>query len=431
MNATTGRTQAELLERLATRLQASWERDPLFIDPNVTPGLTPKQMTALRRASADAVEPGLPHFIAIVPTLPIPARSSDGWTRFTADLAYTMHEKTGADRTLVVFTEAESAARTLAYLVDDNGPSIPTGSDQLQRSASGDFLPVELAVPHHLGVLLATAKGNEPPPPPDFNPPDVGEGDDDYIEAMGLDNGDPDALVFAATAVAAAGLGAWLLRRRTKYEWRTTLTTAPELTRAHNLIRRCERSLSELPEPVTDDEAQWSLFDRGRRVQNAIAAIIETHPGWASDPDFSHRHAIHSLTRTDAWVRRSLGAASARLAAASVRLTAASAKRRADEAGGEPQFCFFFPSHDRDIEPFAWTQGRTTLTVRLCADCRRDLNAGHEPECLMVPKNTGVRKARPIPYFQRHDAYALSGFGSFAALEDAVAEYGAPGSGQR
>ncbi len=399
------------MEHLASRLQKSWALDPLFIDPSIKPGLTPNQVKALRRASTEVEQQGLPHFIAVVPPLPIPARSSAGWARFTADLAFTMHEKSDAEHTLVLFTEADAAARTLAYLVDDNGPAIPNGSDQLQRSASGDFLPVELAVPHHLGVLSATALGTKPPPPPNFNPPDVGESDDDYIEATGLDLGNPDLLVFTATTLAAVGLGAWLLRRRTKYEWRSALTTAPELSRRHNLSRRVERALTALPEPTTNAEAQWAAFDRGRRVQEAITAITAAHPDWASHPDFSHRHAIRALTRTDAWVRTTLGAASAQ--------------------AGEPRFCFFFPSHDTDVEPFAWRQGRTTLTVRLCADCRRDLNAGGEPECLMVPKNAGVRRTRPVPYFQRHDSYALSGFGSFAALEDAVAESGVPGAGAR
>ncbi|WP_245940830.1 MULTISPECIES: hypothetical protein [Brevibacterium] len=416
MNTTPSRTQAELLERLATRLQESWERDPLAIEPSIRSGLTTNQVTALERASAEAGESGLPHFIAIVPPLPVPARSSEGWSRFTADLAFTMHEKSDSEHTLVVFSGAESAAHTLAYLVDDNGPSIPTGSDQLQRSASGDFLPVELAVPYHLGVLQATAQGTELPSLPDFNPPDVGEEDDDYIEATGLDRGNPDGIVFVATAAATVGLSAWLLRRRSKYSWRAALTTAPELTREHDLVRRAARTLTALPEPATTDDARWSLFDRGRRVQDALTAIIDAHPQWASAPDFSHRHAVHALTRTDAWVRSALRTSSA---------------TQRGKAAGEPQFCFFFPSHDLEIEPFAWKQARTTLTVLLCAACRRDLNAGHDPESLMVPRNEGLRKSLPVPYFQRHDAYALSGFGSFANLEDAVAEYGAPGSERR
>lgn len=72
------------------------------------------------------------------------------------------------------------------------------------------------------------------------------------------------------------------------------------------------------------------------------------------------------------------------------------------------------------------------LTISICAACRADLNAGHEPECLMVPKNPGKKRAHPIPYYQRDDAYAASGFGSFTPLEDSIVAAAAQaGSGRR
>ncbi|SMX93694.1 hypothetical protein BI49514_02595 [Brevibacterium iodinum ATCC 49514] len=63
-------------------------------------------------------------------------------------------------------------------------------------------------------------------------------------------------------------------------------------------------------------------------------------------------------------------------------------------------------------------QSGRSLTVGLCADCRQELATGHDPERLMVPKRPGSTRA--VPYFQRDDAYALSGFGSFQPLDEAV-----------
>ncbi|SMY05076.1 MULTISPECIES: hypothetical protein [Brevibacterium] len=396
-------SQTALLEHLRSRIREGWDHDPLFIDPSVEPGLTPRQKSSLTHASAQASTSDIPHFIAIVPGLSNSEATQDGWGRFTADFAYSMFESAKAEQIIVIFSEAEYSASTFAYIVDDSGPRVPRGSDQLQRSKTNRFLPVELAVPYHLNLLIATVKGTEPPPLPDFDPR---ADEDDYIQANGLDYGDPDGFVFKATAAAAIGLTAWVLLRRNRYAWRNNLTRGPELVRNRRLPQALEAALRELPDPAAPDEEMWALHDRGRRVQTAITEIVATHPDWATDIDFSHRHAILALTETDRWLRKHLQ-----------RTPSAKGTKTRDE---EPRFCFFFPTHTGAISGFAWRQGTAVLTINVCVDCRADLNAGHEPECLMVPKAPGAKRVKAVPYYQRDDAYAVSGFGSFADLEDAI-----------
>ncbi|WP_228282762.1 hypothetical protein [Brevibacterium atlanticum] len=387
-------TEAELLSTLRARIRDAWQADPVFIDPIIAAGLTDNQRTAIEKASQTTAETGLSHFVAIVPGI-APAAEED-WSRFTSDLAYAMHKDSGEDQTLVLISEAENAARSYAYLVGDSGPAMPKAADMLARSGSDDFLPVELAVPYQLGVLVAAARSTDPPAPPDFDTRDVGDRDEDYIEATGLDNDNPDGLVFAATAAAALGVSVWLLRRRTKYSWRKSLTTSPTLVGGGSLERKAQKALEPLPEPI-DDES-WDVYDRGRRVQEALSTLLTDHPDWAEDRDFSHRHAVNVLVTTARWVRARLhGSAS---------------------ADQEPRFCFLFPHHRTGVEEFVLRQPGTTLTVDLCADCRNEIDAGGEPERLMVPKRRGSR--RPVPYFRRSDAYAQSGFGSFQPLEDAL-----------
>lgn len=405
-------------------MKVGWDRDPLFIDPSVEPGLTPNQKTGLRRASAEASTSGIPHFIAIVPGLSNSEPAQAGWARFTADFAYSMFERAGAEQIIVIFSEAEYSASTFAYIVDDSGPTIPRGSDRLQRSKTDRFLPIELAVPYHLNLLIATVKGTEPPPLPDFDPNNGKSEDEDYIESSGLDyEGDPDGFVFKASAAAAIGLSAWVLLRRNRYSWRQKLTQSPELVRQRRLSHAVEAASRELPDPAVPNETSWGLYDRGRRVQEAISAIIDAHPDWANDRDFSHRHAIFALVETDRWVRAGL-----RRTAKSKKNRSQNEKQKQDE---EPRFCFFFPVHSDAIESFAWKQAKTTLTIDVCAACRADLNAGHEPECLMVPKTPGAKRARPVPYYLRDDAYAVSGFGSFGALENSIVEFAKSESGRR
>lgn len=387
------------LQGLRSRIREAWELDPLFIDPIIAPGLTEQQKLAVGRASEKTAKSGLPHFIAIVPAVPV--LFGDEWSRFTSDLAYAVHGDGGAAQTLVLFSEGESGAMSRAYLVDDNGPVIPPKSSQLVRSSSDDFLPVELAVPYQLGILVAAANGTEPPAPPDFDTRDAGDRSKDFIEATGLGNENPDVIVFGATAVAALGLSVWLMRRKAKYSWRTSLSTKPELARSAQLRQRVDRALEPLPEPSEPTEEMWQLYDRGRRVQDGLTALIKAHPNWAEDEDFAHRYAVFVLITTHKWVRARLrGSTSAE-----------------DDA---PRFCFLFPHHREGIERFALKQDKTTLTVDLCQHCRKEINAGHEPERLMVPRRPGSK--RPVPYFQRSDAYAVSGFGSFQALEDALLE---------
>lgn len=416
--------QSELLRSLRTRMRDGWKRDPLFIDPSVEPGLTPNQKTGLRRASAEASTSGIPHFIAIVPGLSNTEPAVAGWARFTADFAYSMFERAGAEQIIVIFSEAEYSASTYAYIVDDSGPTIPRGSDRLQRSKTDRFLPVELAVPYHLSLLIATVEGTDPPPLPDFDPNNGKPEDEDYIESSGLDyEGDPDGFVFKASAAAAIGLTAWLLLRRNKYAWKAQLTQSPELIRQRRLPKAVKAASRRLPDPATANETSWGLYDRGRRVQEAISVIVEAHPDWASDRDFSHRHAIFALVETDRWVRAKL-----RQTAKSKKNQTQEEKRKANE---EPCFCFFFPTHTDAITSFVWKQAKTSLTIDICTVCRLDLNAGHEPECLMVPKSPEAKKARPVPYYLRDDAYAVSGFGSFGALEDSIVESAKSGSGRR
>ncbi|WP_231446037.1 hypothetical protein [Brevibacterium zhoupengii] len=392
-------TKTKLLERLSSRIKDAWKTEPVYIDPIIAPGLTDSQTTAIEHASKQAGQSGIVHFIAITPVLP---RSDEPeWSRFTSDLAYAMHKDNGGEQTIVLFSQADDAARSYAYLVDANGPAIPPGSDFLARSSSDDFLPVELAVPYQLQILVAAAQGTEPPAPPDFDTRDAGDRNEDYIEATGLDNGNPDALVFGATAIAALGLSIWVLRRREKYSWRTSLTTKPDPVRTQQLPERVDSALEPLPEPQDSTEEMWAVYDRSRRVQQAIRSLIEAYPDWASSVDFSHRFGVENLLSTHKWVRARL--------------------RGSSKASSEaPRFCFLFPHHRNKIEEFALKQEGTTLTVDMCDRCRSEINDGHEPECLMVPKRPGSKK--PIPYYQRSDVYALSGFGSFQPLEDTVLE---------
>lgn len=388
-------------DKLRSRIRSAWDLDPLFIDPIIATGLTKQQKAAVEHATEKTARSGLPYFIAIVPKMPIPVVRDEPWVQFTADLAYSVHNDQGAEATIVLFSEADSGAKSQAYLVDDNGPVTPKASGRLVRSKSDDFLPLELAVPYHLGVLVAAANGTEPPPPPDFDTRDAGDSNEDYIEATGLDNGNPDALVFGATAAAALGLSVWLLQRRTKYSWRKSLTTEPTLVKSAQLRERVDAARAPLPEPVESSEEMWRLFDRGRRVQAGLEALIAAHPRWTDDADFSHRYGIYTLLATHKWVRARLrGSTSAN--------------------DSEPRFCFLLPYHRKGIERFALRQDGTTLTVDLCRDCRDEINAGHDPKCLMVPKRPSSHWSRPVPYFRRSDAYAVSGFGSFQPLEDAM-----------
>lgn len=192
-----------------------------------------------------------------------------------------------------------------------------------------------------------------------------------------------------------------MLRRRAKYSWRNSLTTKPDPVRTQQLRERVVSALEPLPEPEDPTEEMWALYDRGRRVQQSISSLIEAHPDWAESVDFSHRFGVENLLTTHKWVRARL--------------------RGSSKAGPEaPRFCFLFPRHRNKIEAFALKQDGTTLMVDICDHCRREVNAGHEPKCLMVPKRPGSKK--PVPYYHRSDMYALSGFGSFQPLEDSVLE---------
>lgn len=401
--------QAKLLERLSSRIREAWRSDPLYIDPIIVPGLTDSQKAAVERASEQAARSGLAHFIAIMP--PMPNSEEATWSRFTSELAYAMHQNNSEEQTVVLFSQADDAARSYAYLVDANGPAAPPGSDFLARSSSDDFLPVELAVPYQMQILIAAANGTEPPAPPDFDTREPGDSGGDYIDALGLEKGNPDLVVFGTTAAAALGLSVWLLRRRTKYSWRNSLTSKRDPVRSEQLPDRVVSALEPLPEPHHPSEEMWTLRDRGRRAQEAIRVLIEAHPDWAVSADFSHRYGIENLVSTHKWIRARL--------------------RGSSKADPEvPRFCFLFPHHRGKIEKFALKQQGTTLSVDMCESCRDEINAGHEPERLMVPKRPGSKK--PIPYYQRTDVYALSGFGSFQPLEDAVLEsMGSPSTSSR
>ena len=225
MTETTSYARAQ--QQLRDRIRGTWAQQPLYIDEIIRSGLTENQITAIRQASQATEDTGLTHFVAIIPGLRV--RGYGDWAKFTSEFAFDMHEVSGQKQTLVLFSEGETSARSFAYLVTDNGPVVPTGAPELMKSSSDDFIPVELAVPYYLQVLVAAAKGTEPPQAPDFDTRDVGDRNEDYIERFGLDNSDPDTLVFGATTVAALGAALWLLRRRNRYSWRMELTTKPEL----------------------------------------------------------------------------------------------------------------------------------------------------------------------------------------------------------
>lgn len=407
-------TTDRLATQLRDRIRTAWEAGPLFIDPIVVPGLTARQRASLEAAVATAEESGIPVYVAVSP--PTWLGAEEAWSRFTADLAFSMFESSNAEQAIVVFAETDGGARLLSYLVDDNGPAVPPGLDELPRSATDDFLPLELAVPYHLEILVAAATGAPPPSPLDFDPADAGEGGSrDYIEATGLDDASPDTLVLAASGLAALGLTAWVLSRRQKYAWRSQLTTDPELVRRHRLVPAVEKSQAELPVPQSTGDEVWALRDRGLRIQEAIAAIVAAHPDWAAHPDHSHRQAIFALTRSDKWVRSMLGR---------------STLPDPGEAD-ERKSCYFFPAHAKPVSSYAMKQAGTVLTVNACATCIADFEAGHDPVCLMVPKDPKSPRSRAVPYFQRDDAYATSGFGSFVDLEVAILDYGVPGAAKR
>ena len=132
----------ESLGRLRSRIRDAWDLDPVFIDPIIATGLTKNQKLSVKRASENTAESGIPHFIAIVPEIALAV--GDDWDRFTADLAYVVHAYGDAEQSLVLFSEGASAAAARAYLVDDNGPVVPPDAANLTRSATDDFLPVEL-----------------------------------------------------------------------------------------------------------------------------------------------------------------------------------------------------------------------------------------------------------------------------------------------
>ena len=401
MTETTSYARAQ--QQLRDRIRGTWAQQPLYIDEIIRSGLTENQITAIRQASQATEDTGLTHFVAIIPGLRV--RGYGDWAKFTSEFAFDMHEVSGQKQTLVLFSEGETSARSFAYLVTDNGPVVPTGAPELMKSSSDDFIPVELAVPYYLQVLIAAAKGTEPPQAPDFDTRDVGDRNEDYIERFGLDNSDPDTLVFGATTVAALGAAMWLLRRRNRYSWRTGLTTKPELVASRNLKKAVAEAAAPIPEPVRPDDETWALYDRGRRIQDALAVLTAAHPDWAESADFVHRNGVFVLITLDRWVRRQL-------------------RRRSGRAEDEPRFCFLVPHHRKDIEDHVLKQSGRSLTVGLCADCREELAAGHDPARLMVPKRPGSTRA--VPYFHRDDAYALSGFGSFQPLDEAVLDEMSP-----
>jgi hypothetical protein len=263
-------------KQLRERIRDVWAERPLYIDEIIEPGLTEKQITAVEKASSETRKTGLTHFLAVVPGFS--SAEDDEWARFTSDLAFTMHESTGEKQTLVLFSQGDGGARSFAYLVTDNGPVIPPAAPQLLRSKSDDSLPVELAVPHYLQVLVAAAEGTTPPEIPDFRTREVGATSEDCIDRLDSESGSPDLLVFGVTAAAALGAGLWLLRRRERYSWRSELTTQPELVRAQHLIAASAHVAAPLSEPAYPDEQTWELYDRGRRIQDALAALITAHP---------------------------------------------------------------------------------------------------------------------------------------------------------
>src|SRR5699024_9366836 len=148
--------------------------------------------------------------------------------------------------------------------------------------------------------------GTQPPDPPDFGTRDPGDRSEDYIEATGLGNGNPDVTAFGAAAVAALRLSVWLMRRRAKYAWKTSLTTAPELVRSAWLRAAAAPVLEPPPEPHEASEETGQLYDRSRRIKDALRALIESHPDWADNPDFAHRCGVFVLVSTDKWVRKRL-----------------------------------------------------------------------------------------------------------------------------
>lgn len=90
-------------------------------------------------AADETARSGLLFFIAVVPEMPIADGLGEPWPQFTAALAYSVHRDQGTEQTIVLFTEADSGAKSQAYLVDDNGPVTPKQSGELMHSKSDDF----------------------------------------------------------------------------------------------------------------------------------------------------------------------------------------------------------------------------------------------------------------------------------------------------
>lgn len=83
--------------------------------------------------------------------------------------------------------------------------------------------------------------------------------------------------------------------------------------------------------------------------------------------------------------------------------------RRAERGQGTPyQPCFFDPRHPEAKEEAGWRLGQAQVRVPCCGRCHRALVKGGEPETLRVAS----RRGRPVPYYERDDVWARTGFGA-------------------
>lgn len=82
--------------------------------------------------------------------------------------------------------------------------------------------------------------------------------------------------------------------------------------------------------------------------------------------------------------------------------------------GSAPQHCFFDPRHPGDAGRVRWRVPAThrAVTVRACADCRRDVKGYRMPKAVLDTSG-----ARPVPYYAvpaERSVWAATGYGTLA-----------------
>lgn len=77
--------------------------------------------------------------------------------------------------------------------------------------------------------------------------------------------------------------------------------------------------------------------------------------------------------------------------------------------------CFFDPRHGEAARNARWRFGEGDVEVPCCTTCFGHVDRGREPDSLLLPG-----RSRPVPYWQRDDVWARTGYG--ALTDDLAAE---------